>query len=127
MSEQRNVLDRLDEESSRWDLHDNEYDYVLRRDDIYAIRDAMIDAAAEIRRLQAVPEPSGSGLSVAEWTTLRDLLSRAATKVRNEVRDSSPEYRNTIDLSLGNVEHVVACELAHATGQPCPVHKAVQP
>lgn len=66
-------------------------------------------------------------LSVAEWTTLRDLLSRAAAKVRHEVRDSSPEYRSTIDLSLGNVEHVIACEIAHATGQPCPLHKAVQP
>ena len=71
-------------------------------------------------------ESPSSALSIAEWTTLRDLLSRAATKIRHEVRDSSPEYRSTIDLSLGNVEHVIACELAHVTGQPCPVHKAVQ-
>lgn len=52
MSEQHSLVDRLEDEASRWNLHDFEYDYVLRRDDIYAIRDTMIDAAAEIRKAE---------------------------------------------------------------------------
>lgn len=79
MSEQRNVLERLDEESSRWDLHDNEYNYVLRRNDIYAIRDAMIDAAAEIRRLQAVEAVH------ANLRQVHDALSRRESGLYNEI------------------------------------------
>lgn len=79
MSEQRHVLERLDEESSRWDLHDNEYDYVLRRDDIYAIRDTMIDAAAEIRRLQA-----NEAAALASSPAYQD-LSRREAGLYNEI------------------------------------------
>jgi len=60
-----------------------------------------------------------------EWTTLRDLLSRAA--IRREAADADAEYRSTVDLSISNVEHFIACELAHANGETCPMHKAVQP
>ncbi len=66
-------------------------------------------------------------LSKDEWIALRDLLSRAATKIRREVVNADVAYKSTVDLSLGNVEHFIACELAHANGEPCPLHKAVQP
>ena len=60
------VLDRLDEESSRWDLP-------------YAIRNTMIDAAAEIRKLQAVEAAH------ANLRQVHDALSRRESGLYNEI------------------------------------------
>lgn len=57
-----------------------------------------------------------------EWALLQSLMQRATVKIRREVESAAPDYRRTIVLSLANVEHLIACELAHARGEPCPVN-----